>query len=192
MASPTTLFATGDLVTAAQLNGLPVKIADTTVAGASVASIDFTSVPSVYAHLMVVAYLRSAIVSTLDSVLVRLNNDSGASYDSQHLYGTAATVAASETFGATQVVAGECPGSTAGANLFGGLDIWLPHYANAANNKVLRSFSAHKIGTASGNLKALNVAGFWRSNTAISRVMLLANGGNLEIGSRATLYGIPG
>ena len=190
MAWPTTAVATGDLIAAAQLNGLPVRIADTTVAGASVASIDFTSIPSVYAHLLIVAYLRSAIVGTADSVFVRLNNDSGANYDHQHLYGSAATATASETFGGTQVVAGECPGSTAGANLFGQLDIWLPHYVNAANNKVLRSFSAHKIGTASGNLKALNVAGFWRSNAAISRVTLLASGGNLEIGSRATLYGL--
>ena len=191
MAWPTTAVATGDLITATQLNGLPVMIANTTLTG-SAATIAFSSIPSHYAHLLLVAYLRSDTGAAIIGGLIRLNSDSAGNYDYQYVLGRAAAASAAETFAATSALLGSIPGSTAGANLFGVVVVDIPHYANSANNKSYTSKNAHKSGTASGNLDALQSAGFWRSNSAISSFYLLPGAGSFVSGSRATLYGLPG
>jgi hypothetical protein len=189
VAWPTTAVGTGDLITAAQLNGLPVMIANTTLSG-DVASIDFQSIPAHYAHLMLVCYLRGSTASASLNCVARFNNDSGANYDHQYVRGLAATASAVEVFADIAMVLGLIPGSTAGGNLFGGGTIVVPHYANSANNKSSVAGWGIKAGTASSNLAVQESAGFWRSNSAINRVTILAATGNLVTGSRITLYGL--
>jgi hypothetical protein len=189
MAWPTSAVATGELITAAQLNGLPVMIANSTLSG-DAANIDFTSIPSHYAHLMVVCYARGDTAATTTNLLVRFNNDSGGNYDYQRVSGVAAAATAGESFAQTSCLVAAIPANTADANLFGATTFDVPHYANTANNKDLSSQYANKITTTTGNLNVSAVAGFWRSSAAITRITLLPAAGNLRSGSRATLYGL--
>jgi len=189
MAWPTTAVATGELITAAQMNGLPVRIADTTLA-ADAASISFTSIPGHYAHLLVVAYLRGDTAAANVSARIRFNADTGSNYDWQSILGSAATASAGETFGETSAVLGNIPANTAGANLFGALTVEIPHYAQASNNKAAHAAFAMKSGTGSGALQAGALSAFWRSSAAITQVTLIPGAGNFRSGSRATLYGL--
>jgi hypothetical protein len=188
MAWPSTAVATGELITAAQLNGLPVMIANSTLSG-DAASFDVTSIPSHYAHLMVVCYARSDTGSSSAQIGVRFNNDSSAIYDYQNVMGQAAVASASETFATTFALIGNIPGNTAGANLFGVQTFTVPHYAGTANNKACSSESGFKVGTATTNLVVQALAGFWRSNAAINRITVFTSG-NFRAGSRFTLYGL--
>lgn len=190
MAWPASAAATGDLISAPQMNGLPVRIANTTLS-ASAASIDFTSIPGHYAHLMLVAYLRSDEAVTASTVRARFNGDTAANYDRQHLGAVAAATSASEAFAATAAVIGGCSGGSAPANLFGTLRLVVPHYAQAADNKAALSRWGTKWGTTSGTMETFSAAAFWRSSVAITRLELLPGAGNFVSGSRATLIGLP-
>lgn len=192
MAWPTTAVVTGDLITAAQLNGLPVKIADST-AGSAVATFDFTSIPSHYAHLFFIAYLRGDTAAGLANLAVRFNNDSGANYDAMLFnirdVATLATVGAAA---ATSAVCGAFQAGTAPANSFGPCQIWVPHYANAVNHKTVDVRYGMKLTTASTGQYTGGGQASWRSTAAINRVTLLPSAGNFDTGSRVTLYGYPG
>jgi hypothetical protein len=189
MAWPATAVATGELITAAQLNGLPVMIANTTLGG-DAANIDFTSVPGHYAHLMLVCYLRSDIAAANTPVYIRLNNDSGGNYDWQFIQGSAAVASAGEAFAQTAGQIGVMPANSAGANLFNAGQIVIPHYAGSANNKSVECEWAYKTGTTTGLLSVGALALHWRSSAAVTRVTVLPTSGNLRSGSRATLYGL--
>src|SRR4051794_12042658 len=102
MAWPTTAVVTGDLITAAQLNLLPIRLADSGVLGSDQASIDFTSIPGVFTHLLVVIYARTDQAGAADSICVRMNNDSTGNYLSETIYAFGATVATLEEIGTTK------------------------------------------------------------------------------------------
>jgi hypothetical protein len=189
MAWPATAVGTADLITAAQLNGLPVMIANSTLSG-DAANIDFTSIPSHYAHLMLVCYLRGDTAAIFTGVQMRFNGDGGANYDQQHVLGQAAVASAAEAFAGVWVQIGNATANSGGANLFSPLVLTIPHYANSANNKAGVSQFATKYGTATTNLHVGNLAVFWRSSAAINRITILPAAGNWRSGSRVTLYGL--
>jgi hypothetical protein len=182
--------AVGEVITATQMNGLPVRIADVTLS-ASAANIDFQSIPSQFAHLIVECYLRGDTAATSVSVVLRFNNDTAANYDFQLLTGVGATAGAAEVFADVGIRVGTAPANTAGANLFNALTIEAPHYANSANNKATSSAYGYKVGTATSNILVGASAGFWRSSAAITRVTVFPSAGNFVSGSRVTLYGLP-
>jgi hypothetical protein len=191
----------GDILTSALWNtylqgnadsGFARKLADSTLAAAA-ASFDFTSIPATFAHLMLVLYLRGDAAVTSVDAAIRFNADSGANYDRQLLYGNAATTAASETLAGTSIGlgGGTFPAANAPATAFGQSDLCIAHYAGSTKQKSMAARSSGKTGVASGNLYALLVAGFWRSAAAINEITILPSSGNWDIGSRATLYGLP-
>lgn len=180
----------GAIVTAALPAVLPVRISETVVTGSVAANIDLTSIPGTYRHLLLLLYARGDTAATTTTVLLRLNNDSGANYDLQTLSGNAAAAAASESFAATSVNMGGMPAASAGSNLFNQYAITVLSYADATSEKLLRSNMARKIGTASGNLLIDDRLGAWRSTAAITRITLTPGAGNFAIGTVATLYGV--
>lgn len=190
MAWPSVAVAVGEVITAAQMNGLPVRLADSTLGG-SAASIDLQSIPQIYAHLFLECYLRGDTAAASTSVILRLLNDYSASHDYQYLQGNGTTIPVNEAFGQTSIFAGYCPANTADANLFNATTIDIPHYANTANNKAVSIETAHKSGTGSLAMNIIVVAGFYRSSAAVTRVTILPAAGNFVAGSRVTLYGMP-
>jgi hypothetical protein len=171
--------------------GVVRPVAEVTL-GSAAASIDFTSIAEDWSHLMLALYLRGDTAATTVNLLVRINGDSGGSYDYQRLTGNAGTAGAAEAFGQTSALMGVIPANTAGANVFGGGLILVPHYAQAANQKYLLSFFGYKIGNVSTNLDVAIRSGFWRNANAITQITLLPSAGNFVTGSRATLYGMGG
>lgn len=191
--------ATGNAVTAAQWNtevttngnlGYFRQLAETVLSGTA-SSIDFTSIPGTFRHLLLVVYGRTDEAATSSTLLARFNNDSGANYDYQLDAGTGSTAQAVESQGQTSARIGSLPGASASANLFGVCDLRVLHYANSANNKAALSVYGLKWGTSSGQMIAANGAQFWRNNAAIDRITILPGSGNLVAGTVATLYGLP-
>lgn len=189
MAWPSTAVVTGELITAAQLNALPVRIADTTL-GAAAASIDLESIPNVYKHLLLAVHLRG-VDGTINNARVRFNDDSGSAYDYQRLSSNTAAAAGAETFADTGVQVVYLPGAGAGTGLYSAASVFIPNYAGTAYNKTLVAQGATKYGTVSARMYLTHFAGFWRSPAAINKVSVYAVTGNLDEGSAATLYGLP-
>jgi hypothetical protein len=183
MAWPTSLVQTGDLITAGQLNQLPIAIAE---ASGAAASYDFQSIPALWTHLLIVADIRSSSPTSFGDLLVRLNNDSGSTYIRGRIEESGGTPAS--TGGAA--VSAMWGGGTAdeGAQI-----IWIPNYAAVVAKHALVAVSAAVKGFSTLNDQLFRAcAGSWRPAVAaaINRVTLLPASGTIASDSIATLYGM--
>ena len=191
MAWPSGSVQVGDIVTASQLNLLPIRIADSTASG-SVASFDFTSLPGQFAHLLIRVMARGDTAVTGVNCLVRFNNDNGANYSYQYITANNSTnVSALGAVSATSVPVGGFPAASSPASYPGYLDLGVTQYAGTSLYKVgqANSFIAN---TALNTGMQLGPMGFmWLSTSAINRVTIFPSSGNFVAGSRATIYGLP-
>lgn len=170
------------------LGGL-AQIADSTVSGTA-ASIDFTSIPATYGHLLAVGMARGDNASA-QNLSMRFNNDSAANYDIQLISGNATTAAALESIAATSLRAGGVTGTGSTAGLFSSFFTFIPQYAGATADKECVGISLLKTANSSTNLTLSVLSGGWRTTaTAINRVTFFPAAGNFVTGSRITLYGL--
>jgi hypothetical protein len=184
MAWPTTPVATGDLVTAAQLNQLPIALAEASGAGASY---DFTSIPAYWTHLLILCSLQTASGANSDTLKVNFNGDIAGNYLRQRDRFSNATIDALGSVSAGSLDMGECPGIATGS--FGAYAIWIPNYAAAVKKSVLcigHMASAIAVGSQYVTING----GIWHSASAINRVTIAAAAGSFVAGSIATLYGM--
>lgn len=182
-------WATGDIVTAAEFKKAAGSVFDTTL-GASAANVDVTSISATYAHLMISVYARGDAAATVSNLQLTFNGDGGANYDNQDLFGSAAVATAAEAFAGTSMFIGSIAANTAGANLFGTAEIFIPHYAGSSNNKQVVVINANKAGVASGNMLVGIFGSGWRSTAAINRVTLTLSAGNFVAGTRVTVHAL--
>lgn len=182
-------FVTGDIITAAEYKKQAGSIYDTTL-GASAASIDVTGISATYANLMMSIYARGDTASASTNTLMRFNGDTAANYDYQQLHGAGASATAVETFAATSSIVMVAPANTAGANLFGSAEVFIPHYAGSTNNKQFVSIAASKFGTTTGLLFVDIFGGGWRSTAAINQITLFPAAGNFVAGTRVTIHAL--
>jgi hypothetical protein len=172
--------------------GVLRPIADS-VAGGAVASFDFTSIPATFAHLVVFAYLRADPAATFVNANLRLNNDSGSTYDSQQLVanGTVPSSTGTAAGATTSALAGRAPAATAPASAFSALMLIIPQYVGAVGHKswLALSYDREVSGTVSDGVIFAG-GGQWLSTAAVSRLTLLPSSGNWIAGSRATLLGV--
>lgn len=167
-----------------------VRLAETTLGG-SASTIDFTNIPQTYRHLLIELSSRNSTSSA--NVMVRFSTDgttfdAGNNYDWQYLSGTAAAAGAGETLAGSYILGGA---NTAASDVMSPSTIHILDYTNSSYQKTALVQYGRKTGTASGNLTAGAVAGFWRNTVAILGVRLTVTADNFALGTRATLYGLP-
>lgn len=187
MAYPTDNVATGDLVSASQLNRLPVAIAE---ASGAAASYTFSSIPQVWTHLMIVCNLQTSSGSQTDDLWIRFNGDTSAKYISQYLRAIDTTVSGDGTSGDTKILGGAVPGSSTGA--FSTNVIFVANYAAAIFQSAVAL--AHGAYANSGaTTQRIGIAGgSWipTSATAVTSITLLPSTSSFVDGSTATMYGL--
>lgn len=158
---------------------------------ASAASFDFTSLPSQFAHLLIVVYGRGDTVAVNTTILCRFNNDTAANYDTERGYNVGTTTnTPQETLADTAAHIGSIPAASAPAGLAGMSRVDIAGYAATTFQKAVVSAGAYKTATTTGSLVADQYASFWRSTAAINRVTILPVAGNFIAGSRCTVYGL--
>lgn len=147
-----------------------------TVSGTSTVTVSFTSIPSTYTDLVLVA----SFTESVDAVaLLRFNSDTGANYSRTSLRGNGTTADTTISSGQTYI-----------NFAFGTLNslttvIWnIFDYANTTTFKSCVS----RNNTTSDSLGA--TVGLWRSTSAITTVSYTANSGYVVAGSTFALYGI--
>lgn len=159
--------------------GALTQIQDSTL-GAD-GTFDFTSIPATYNHLLGMYRLRGAAATSTVSVFMRLNNDSGATYQQIN---TQATGAANQNQG----LLGSAPGDSATANNVAAGLLFVPDYTPSTWFKIFVGSTAFwNEGTTSG----MGVQGnMWDSTAAVNRIQLLPSSGSWKAGSRFTLWGV--
>jgi hypothetical protein len=158
------------------------------------ASIDTNTViggviPTTYKHLKVVIQGLCTHADTAINGGIRFNNDSGANYHNQRIYGSGATATADEAIGATYGRIGNFPGSTATVPL-NCIEILIPNYNGTTFKKTYTSNAMHASDVTTGNLQTVQIGGAWNSAAAITRLAVYPVSGNLDVGTVFSLYGL--
>jgi len=160
-----------------------IQIGSTVTVGAGgAANITFSSIPSTYTDLKLVASLRGDAAQIL--LKVQPNGDT-TGLSRRSLYtdnGTAAFSAnASDSFAAF------INSSAYTANTFSNMDIYFPNYAGSTQ----KSYSVDMVGENNATTTIMGlIAGLDTTTAAISSIVLTPNSGNIAQYSTASLYGI--
>lgn len=169
---------------------VPIVLASTVLANAA-ASIIVGDIPATYGHLLGLYSVRSAKAAAGDTLMLRLNADSGNNYYHQYAGFVAAASDISEsTTGTGYAYIGGPPAASATAKLFLAGLVFIPSYASTDVLKTGWSLSHSVSSFATGKL-ALEFDGFtWNSASAITSLTFAAEGGNLAAGSRITVLAL--
>lgn len=167
-------------------------IASTTLSSAT-NSITFSSIPSTYTDLRLIAFTKSTRAITGDDFyIVRLNGDSGTNYDYQRIVVTTAGGLAAGG-GTNQPGINDFlrnPGNDA-TNLFSFSIVDFLSYGNSLNKQAIVNMNCNyaTFTGASGPTYQRSVS-VWRNTAAITTVAIGFSSNNFQVGTTATLYGI--
>ena len=151
----------------------------TTTLGSAASSYAFTSIPSTYTDLVLVAMVANSAGSFYETQ-VRCNNDSGTNYSFTALWGTGSAAASGRNSNGNRIPVGWTTAAP-----FVPTIINFQNYANATTYKTVISRASDTNNRVSTNV------GTWRNTAAITRIDVLCEAGaNFITGSTFTLYGI--
>lgn len=165
-------------------------ISTSLVTGSSVASVTFSGLGTsgaAYKHLQIRYAARGTNASNLVVLGVRYNGDTGLNY-SVHRLGGNGSSAVSSGGNNDWAYLGVASAASASSGSFGA-GVWdLLDWADTNKRKTSRSLN----GTTSGN--EINLySSAWYSASAITSIAITSfSGGNIDVGSRFSLYGLKG
>jgi len=159
----------------------------TTTLGSAQASYTFSSIPSTYTDLIIVASIK-ADSTTIATPALRFNGDTTSNYSATWLYGNGSTASSSRGSNATYLYTGDYVAGVESTN-FATFISHIFNYANTTTYKTVLSRN-NQINSADGETGA--TVGLWRKTPeAISTILYTStNGANYAAGSTFTLYGI--
>lgn len=168
-----------------------IQIGSTVTVGAGgAANISFTSIPSTYTDLVLVASLRDTRgdAAWTDGSLSINGTPSGSAYSFRYLLGDGGAAYSGAPSGRSSITAWLENSALSTANTFNNVQFYFPNYANTSYNKSISIDSAGEANTTTAYSSF--VAGLWSSTAAISSLYLTPGVGNWAQYSTASLYGI--
>lgn len=151
------------------------KIATTTL-GSDTSEIAFSSIPSTYTDLVIVADCQTTSGNTFT---IRFNGDSNTNYSQTYLLGDGSTASSSRSSSIASIYLGDITNTRMA---------WLIHINNYSNTTTYKTVLTRQNYTA-GSVSAR--VGLWRDTSKITSIRLAPfTAVNLLSGSIATLYGI--
>jgi len=159
-----------------------------TVGSGGAASIAFTSIPQTYTDLQLLVSARSNRTTDIrDEIHVRFNSNTSG-YSARTLRGDGSTAASGTGSTATALTRMDMPSSTATANIFGFMNMYIPNYTSANQKSTSTEVTMENNAVTSFTYM---IAGLWANTAAITSITM-----TFEIGpsfvqySTASLYGI--
>ncbi len=151
----------------------------TTTGNGSSSTITFSSIPSTYTDLVIVATLTNSNGS--DSLTVRFNGDTGTNYSTTVLGNNGSTAESYRLSNSTSIYAGIELDTAPCVNI-----INVMNYTNTTTNKTIVSRGNQ------GDVRTRAIVGLWRSTAAINSITLRnpSGAGAYSTSSTFTLYGI--
>lgn len=144
----------------------------------------FSSIPQTYRHLQL--RLMSRNTTTLSSISMQFNSDTGANYARHRLSGNGATASAAAASSATFMGLGDQP-TTASTFYTSVVDIL--DYANTNKAKTVRLLYGYdENGAGEVGLRS----NLWTSTAAITSIVITADSSAFAANSHWALYGIKG
>lgn len=167
-------------------------IATYTVSGSSTATYTFSSIPSTYTDLVVVASVRSGTAANTTGFLCQVNGQTGNYYDGIYLRGDGGGVTSGRynkfinpTYAAP---IGNMVANSATSGTFSNHIINWNNYSNTTTHKTFLARSNSQNNTASAYAEV--VVNMYFATIAISSITFFPEAGNFVDGSTISLYGI--
>ena len=155
-----------------------------------------SSIPTdgTYDHLMIKASIRSEQPTIkFDVIQMRFNGVSSNVYSDTLLYTQTATPASARNGARSDLTGAWWPAASMTADTFGGLTVWIPHFASSNYKQVLMSSTGATATTSNNDWRIGVSAGLYAQTTAISSVEIKSGyGADHAEYSTFTLYGITG
>lgn len=150
----------------------------------SAASVTFSSIPATYTDLVlkVTARLDSGSYGNMD---IKPNNSS-TNDSTTRLYVENGTVYSDRYTNGYNIIS--LSGSSATANTFGSIELYIPNYAGSTY-KPMSNFGAAENNSSTTYKMGVNAL-LWSDTTAISSLVITGDGYNFVSGSSFYLYGI--
>jgi hypothetical protein len=158
----------------------------TVTTGSNVSSIDFSSVPTAYTHLILKASLRTTQSTSYDYCNMRFNDDAGSNYINKNIYQDGSTLGSAGGAGLTyssQIQTGLVYGANSTSNRFAINEIYIHNYRDSNGKTTIAKTGAPPHGT-------YTFACLWNSSSTITKISLLPNSGFFVPLCTATLYGL--
>ena len=157
------------------------KLIEAKTLDTAVASIEFTSIPQIYANLKVVFSVRNT--TNENGILLSLNGSS-ANFTNSRAYGDGSGAYA---FSGSDLFAYLVRNDHT-ANTFGNTEIYIPNYTSSAYKSILIDNANERNST---TIEMALVAGLWSNTANITSIGLTSTGaGALAVNSTFYLYGI--
>lgn len=155
----------------------------TTTLSAKANSLTFSSIPSTYTDLVIVAqwsYIDGG--AGQDQLFYRFNGDSGTNYSATGLFGTGSTAGSARFSNFTSFAVH----NGTGASSVDGIFIHKSHIQSYANTNVYKTAITE---TAASQFRVYRNAQLWRSTSAISSITFFLTY-NIAAGSTFSLFGL--
>ena len=162
-----------------------------TTLSTSTASVTFSSLPTTFTDLLIKCSTRSDQPSVLDLVIGTFNGSSASNYDNYSLIGNGANSVSNRGLSQPYMRFGYTDGNSAGSNIFGATEIYIPNY-QSSTNKIASGFSGSgNNSTSAADAFVTMYATRWALTSAITSITISPiNGPNWIAGSTFQLYGI--
>jgi hypothetical protein len=153
-----------------------------TVGSGGASSVTFSSIPSTYTDLKILASARNNAASTVN-VLQLTFNGSTSNFTGREVNGSGTAVGSSSV----SRWGGLVNGNNTTATTFASTDLYIPNYGSST----FKSFSVDTVTENNGSeAYAYLIAGLWSETSAITEITLNSSSGNLSQYSTFALYGI--
>ena len=157
--------------------------------GSAAASVTFSSIPAGYTDLVLRISARSDRATDTQSIFLKFNGDGTTTkYSRTTVNGDGVNASSARQTNAATVVIPFITGTTATANTFNNVELYIPNYAGSTN----KPYSA--VGAPENNYYLVEyiegVAGLYRETAAISSIQFTLPSGNFVSGSSFYLYGL--
>jgi len=167
------------------------SIATVTVGSGGAANIQFTSIPSTFAHLQVRLLARSSYSQSEDSPGVRFNSDTGSNYSFHYLLGNGSSTVAGGDPNRTSInLIQHVAGNTALSNVFGSAVVDILDYSDTSKKTTLRSIGGRDNNGSGGSAIG---SGLWNNTSAVTSILIYpagVSGNNWLEHSTAALFGV--
>jgi hypothetical protein len=149
---------------------------------AATASHTFSSIPSTYKHLQIVAFVKSS--TSTPYMQMRYNSDSGNNYNQINWFPSAGSWGSGGNYSAP--IGYVASNGMFNSSTFGNLVIDIVDYTNTNTEKNFIAYGGSQA--QEGEM----TYGVWHSSSAINNIYLQLSAGNFATGTTITLYGLLG
>jgi len=181
----------GLLAAAPSLNSYESIATASVGAGATSATLGFTSIPSTYKHLQIRGIGRITSTGGDSYLTLTVNGDTGSNYTYHDLYGNGSTATASGLASQTATYVQRFPFDDALASTYGSIVMDILDYTSTNKNKTIRTLGGVDVNGSGGDIYL--TSGAWlNSSTAITSLTFTPSANLFKQYSSFALYGIKG